>query len=163
MKAKNNQRRNFGKEEKNLPKLDLTLIQRESWQKFLTEGITEELKSISPIDDFTSKNWQLTLSDPELGKPTISGAIAQQKGLTYAVPLKITANLINKRTGKEVSQEVFLGDLPQMTDRGTFIINGIERAVINQIVRSPGVYFSGELDASSGRILYKAEVRPLHG
>ncbi|KKP47683.1 MAG: DNA-directed RNA polymerase subunit beta [Candidatus Woesebacteria bacterium GW2011_GWA1_33_30] len=163
MKANNNQRRNFGKEEENLPQLDLIFIQRESWQKFLAEGIVEELKSISPIDDFTGKNWQLTLSDPQLGKPTISGAIAQQKGLTYAVPLKITANLINKRTGKEVSQEVFLGDLPQMTDRGTFIINGIERVVINQIVRSPGVYFSGELDASSGRVLYKAEVRPLHG
>lgn len=85
------------------------------------------------------------------------------KGLTYSSPLKINATLINKKTGKEVTQEVFLGDLPQMTLRGTFVINGIERAVINQIVRSPGVYFSGELDPSSGRMLHKAEVRPLHG
>lgn len=158
-----NQRLNFGKEEKNLPKLDLSLVQRESWEWFLTEGIALELSEISPIDDFTGKNWQLILSEHSLGEPTLSSRIAQQKGLTFSSPLKIKATLINKRTGKEVSQEVFLGDLPQMTSRGTFIINGIERAVINQIVRSPGVYFSGDLDASSGRMLHKAEVRPLHG
>ena len=161
MKA--NTRRNFGKEENHLPELDLTLIQRESWLEFINKGIEVELANISPIDDFTGKNWQLTLSDHSLGKPTITSTTAQQKGLTYSAPLKIMATLINKRTGKEVSQEVFLGDLPHMTTRGTFIINGIERAVINQIVRSPGIYFSGELDPSSGRVLFKAEVRPLHG
>lgn len=164
MAAKNlKPRLNFGKIEKNLPRLDLSGIQRESWKWFLTEGIAIELIEISPIDDFTGKNWQLALGEHTLGSPSISPRIAYEKGLTYSSPLKIKATLINKRTGKEVSQEVFLGDLPQMTSRGTFIINGIERAVINQIVRSPGVYFSGELDPSSGRMLYKAEVRPLHG
>jgi len=163
MVAKTLNRRNFGKPEKNLPELDLSLIQRESWQWFLTQGISEELIEISPIEDFTGKNWQLVLKDPSLGLPGSSPRSSQEKGLTYSSPLKINANLINKRTGKEVSQEVFLGDIPQMTSRGTFIINGIERAVINQIVRSPGVYFSGELEPSSGRMLYKAEVRPLHG
>lgn len=163
MKSKINPRRNFGKIEENLPKLDLTFIQRESWQWFLTEGIADELKSISPIDDFTGKNWQLSFGGHSLGGASTTASYSQLKGLTYSSPLKITANLINKRTGKEVSQEVFLGDLPQMTHRGTFIVNGIERAVINQIVRSPGIYFSGELDPSSGRVLYKAEVRPLHG
>lgn len=156
-------RRNFGKEEKNLPELDLSLVQRESWQWFLTEGIAQELVEISPIDDFTGKNWQLSLGTHSLGSPTVSPRVAQTKGLTYSSPLKIVANLVNKRTGKEVSQEVFLGDLPQMTSRGTFIINGIERAVINQIVRSPGAYFSGDLDVGTGRMLYHAEVRPLHG
>ncbi len=156
-------RRNFGKEEKGLPKLDLSLVQKESWQWFLTEGIAQELIEISPIDDFTGKNWQLVLGEHALGAPSIPPRLAQAKGLTFSSPLKIKATLINKKTGKEISQEVFLGDLPQMTLRGTFIINGIERAVINQIVRSPGVYFSGELDPSSGRMLYKAEVRPLHG
>lgn len=156
-------RRNFGKEEKSLPKLDLSLIQRESWQWFLTEGIAEELSEISPIDDFTGKNWQLVLGKHALGKPSISPREASQKGLTYSSPLKIEATLINKKTGKETSQEVFLGDVPQMTSRGTFVINGIERAVINQIVRSPGAYFSGDRDISSGRMLYKAEIRPLHG
>ncbi|KKU04195.1 MAG: DNA-directed RNA polymerase subunit beta [Candidatus Woesebacteria bacterium GW2011_GWC2_47_16] len=156
-------RKNFGKEEKGLPKLDLSLVQKESWQWFLTEGIAQELIEISPIDDFTGKNWQLVLGEHTLGDPSISPRLAQTKGLTFSSPLKIKATLVNKKTGKEISQEVFLGDLPQMTLRGTFIINGIERAVINQIVRSPGVYFSGELDHSSGRMLYKAEVRPLHG
>lgn len=156
-------RRNFGKEEKNLPEIDLSLVQRDSWKWFLTEGIKEELIAISPIDDFTGKNWQLSLGEHSLGEPTITPRHAQFKGLTFSSPLKIRATLTNKKTGKQVDQEVFLGDIPQMTSRGTFIVNGIERAVINQIVRSPGAYFSGELDASSGRILYKAEVRPLHG
>ena len=156
-------RRNFGKEEKNLPELNLSDVQRESWKWFLTEGITTELTGISPIDDFTGKNWQLVFAEHSLGDPNISPRVAQQKGLNFSSPLKIIATLINKRTGKEITQEVFLGDLPQMTPQGTFIINGIERAVINQIVRSPGVYFSQELDVASGRMLGKAEVRPLHG
>jgi len=156
-------RRNFGKIEKNLPELDLAKVQKESWQWFLTEGIATELTNISPIDDFTGKNWQLILGQHSLEESSISPMVAQEKGLTYSSPLKITATLINKRSGKEVSQEVFLGDLPQMTPQGTFIINGIERAVINQLVRSPGVYFFQELDVSSGRMLAKAEVRPLHG
>ncbi len=156
-------RKNFGKEEKNLPTIDLSEVQRESWQVFLNQGIAEELTAISPIDDFTGKNWQLRLGEHSLGSPTISPRIAQVKGITYSSPVKIRATLINKRTGKEVTQDVFLGDIPQMTTRGTFVVNGIERAVINQIVRSPGAYFSGTLDAASGRVLYAAEVRPLHG
>jgi DNA-directed RNA polymerase subunit beta len=156
-------RRNLGKKIENLPELDLSLVQRESWNKFVEEGISEELAEINPIDDFTGKNWQLSLENPELGEPNHTPKEAQEKGLTYSTPMKITATLINKRTGKEIKQDVFLGDLPQMTKSGTFIINGVERAVINQLVRSPGVYFNGDLDASSGRMLYGAEVRPLHG
>lgn len=163
MTAKNSTRKNFGKIEKNLPTIDLSEVQRESWKWFLTQGIAEELVSISPIDDFTGKNWRLVLGDHSLTAPTISPRQAQVKGITYASSVKIRATLINKRTGKEVTQDVFLGDIPQMTTRGTFIVNGIERAVINQIVRSPGAYFSGDLDAASGRVLYTAEVRPLHG
>ena len=162
MTSKTN-RKNFGKEEKNLPKIDLAEVQKESWQWFLSVGIAEELAAISPIDDFTGKNWQLKLGEHSLGTPTISPRTAQIKGITYSQPVKIRATLVNKRTGKEVTQDVFLGDIPQMTTRGTFVVNGIERAVINQIVRSPGAYFSGELDAASGRVLYAAEVRPLHG
>ncbi len=161
--AQKQRRRNFGKTEKNLPKLDLSKVQKESWELFLSEGIGRELSEISPIDDFTGKNWQLVLGEHTLGVPNISSSKASQKGLTYSSPLNIKATLISKRTGKEISQQVFLGDLPQMTSRGTFIINGIERTVINQLVRSPGVYFSGDLDVSSGRMLYRAEVRPLRG
>src|SRR4030043_945923 len=162
--VKKNTRRNFGKEEERiLPELDLILVQKESWNWFLKEGIAQELAELSPIDDFTGKNWRVVLGNPELGVSKISSRICQEKGITYSCPLKITATLINKKTGKEITQDVFLGDLPQMTSRGTFIINGIERTVINQIVRSPGIYFSGELDVSSGRMLYMAEVRPLRG
>jgi len=156
-------RRNFGREEKNLPELDLSLVQKESWEWFLEEGIKDELSEINPIDDFTGKNWQLVLEDPELGLAKITPRVCSEKGLTFSAPLKIKATLTSKRTGEKRTQEVFLGDLPQMTSRGTFIINGVERVVINQVVRSPGVYFSGELDASTGRMLHFAEVRPMRG
>ena len=156
-------RRNFGREEKNLPELDLSFVQKESWDWFLKEGIKEELSEINPIDDFTGKNWQLILENPELGVPKLTPRVCSEKGLTFSAPLKITATLISKKTGEKKTQEVFLGDLPQMTSRGTFIINGVERVVINQVVRSPGVYFSGDLDASSGRMLHFAEVRPMRG
>ena len=156
-------RLNFGKIEKNLPELNLTLVQKESWKWFLEEGVSEELAEISPVDDFTGKNWQILLENPVLGEPKVTSRVCQEKGLTYSAPLKISATLINKKTGERRTQDVFLGDLPQMTPRGTFIINGLERVVINQIVRSPGAYFSGELDASSGRMLYQAEIRPLRG
>lgn len=129
----------------------------------MNEGIVEELQEITPIDDFTGKNWQLVLENPELGEAPLTPKQCQEKGLSYSIPIKIEATLINKRNEKQVKQEVFLADLPQMTKRGTFIINGIERAVINQLVRSPGVYFSGDLDPSSGRMLYGSEARPLHG
>ncbi|MBI2103568.1 DNA-directed RNA polymerase subunit beta [Candidatus Woesebacteria bacterium] len=154
---------NFGKIEDRLEELDLSFVQRESWEKFLKDGISEELAERSPIDDFTGKNWRLILENPKLGVPTITVRVAQTKGLTYALPLKVDATLINKKTGKEYHQEVFLGEIPQMTKRGTFVINGIERAVINQLVRSPGVYFTGNLDPSSGRMLYNSELRPLRG
>ena len=100
-------RRNFGREEKNLPKLDLSLVQKESWEKFLKENIKTELSEISPIDDFTGKNWQIVLEEPVLGEPKISPRQAQEKGLPYSVPLKITATLVNKKTGEKRTQEVF--------------------------------------------------------
>lgn len=156
-------RRNFGKEEKNLPELDLSLVQRESWEWFLDEGIAQEIAQINPIDDFTGKNWQLVLGKHTLEEPKNSPKYALEKGLTYSVSFKIATALTNKRTGETVEQEVFFGNIPQMTPSGTFIINGIERAVINQIVRSPGIYFSTDRDRSSGRVLARAEVRPLHG
>ncbi|MFC1649670.1 DNA-directed RNA polymerase subunit beta [Patescibacteria group bacterium] len=115
------------------------------------------------MDDFTGKNWQVELKDPVLSEPKIKPRTAIEKGLTYSSTLRITATLKNKKSGKIITQDVFLGDLPQMTTRGTFIVNGVERAVINQIVRSPGVYFSGDVDASSGRMLHMSEVRPLRG
>ncbi|HSX49048.1 MAG TPA: DNA-directed RNA polymerase subunit beta, partial [Candidatus Saccharimonadales bacterium] len=155
-------RRNFGKIETDLPKLDLSLVQRESWQWFLNEGISYELSEISPIDDFAGRNWELVFGKHTLDEPTITEKIAREKGLTYASSFKVEVTLTNKKTGKKVTQEVFFGNIPQMTPSGTFIINGIERTVISQIVRSPGAYFAGALEPGSGRMLYWAEIRPLH-
>ena len=163
MDKKDKSRVVFGKEYKDLPKLDLVLVQRESWESFLKDGILEEIKQISPIEDFTGKNWQLFLEDPSIGEPSVTPKRALNKGITYSAPLKVKATLVNKKNGKKISQEVFLGEIPQMTEKGTFIISGVERVIINQLVRSPGVYFSGDLDASSGRMLYVCEIRPLYG
>ena len=148
---------------KNLPPLDLLVIQTESYDWFLNQGISEALKSISPISDFTGKNWQLEFGEHSIGKPKYSHLEAARKGLTYEVPLRVKAKLTNLQTGEVTKQEVFMGDIPQMTSVGTFIINGIERAVVNQLVRSPGVFFSGLVDMSTGRNLYQAELRPLRG
>lgn len=158
-----NQRLFWGKFYQKLSPLDLLKIQKESYEKFLTVGIATNLKKISPIDDFTGKTWSLTFGKHTIGKSKFTPTQAKEKGATYEAPLKAEATLLNKKTGEETVQEVFLGDLPLMTEIGTFIINGIERAVVNQLVRAPGVFFSGELDLSTGRTLYKAELRPLRG
>lgn len=153
----------WGKIYKNLPTLNLLAIQQESYRWFIDEGITQALSEISPITDFTGKNWELHLEKPAFGEPRHTILEALNKGLTYDRPLKIETILINKKTGKKIKQKVFLGDIPHMTEVGTFIINGVERAIVNQLVRSPGVFFSGEIDRASGHMLYNADVRPLHG
>jgi DNA-directed RNA polymerase subunit beta len=153
----------WGKEYKDLPQLDLTLVQRESYQWFLEEGVKALLSEISPVLDFTGKNWELSFGDYFFGKPRLTPMVAIEKGLTYDMQLKVIANLTNKQTGHHVTQEVFLGDIPAMTTNGTFIINGTERCVVNQLVRSPGIYFTGEVDPTTGRTLYTAEIRPMHG
>jgi len=156
-------RQYWGKKVVKLPPIDLTLVQRESYAWFLDIGIKELLSEISPIDDFTGKNWSLKFGNYIFGKHTHTAAQALNKGLTFDMPLKVEAILTNKQTGKATTQEVFLGDIPAMTPNGTFIINGIERCVVNQLVRSPGVYFTGEIDPITGKTLYTAEIRPLHG
>lgn len=153
----------WGKEYPNLPPLDLNAIQKESYANFLENLIPEGLAEISPVEDFTGKNWLLIFGKHSFGKPRLTPAQAKEKGLTYDFPLKVSATLTNKQTGQKVTQEVFLGDIPAMTENGTFVINGIERCIVNQIVRSPGAYFTGEQDPVTGRMLYRAEVRPLRG
>src|SRR3989344_7856209 len=134
----------WGKRVLDLPPLDLTLVQRESYQWFLEHGIKELLSEVTPISDFTGKNWELTFGDYYFGKSRLTTALAKEKGLTYDMPLKVSTTLVNKQSGHRISQEVFLGDIPAITENGTFIINGIERCVVNQLVRSPGIYFTGQ-------------------
>ncbi len=149
---------------KDLPKkLNLTKIQRESYDQFLETGIGELLKEISPISDFTGKNWQLEFGAYSFGKPHFSPEESMQKGISYEAPLRVQVILTNLQTEQKYEQEAFLGDIPQMTEKGTFIINGVERAIVNQIVRAPGVFFSSSIDPVSGRKLYGAELRPAHG
>ena len=154
---------NWGKDFSLLPNLDLLSIQKESYKWFLEKGIKQVLNEISPIDDFTEKNWTLELKDYRLGKNANTPDIALNKGVTFDAPLYVNATLTNKKTNATYDQEVFLGDIPQMTERGTFIINGIERAVVNQLVRSPGVFFTATADNVTGKTLYNAEIRPVHG
>ncbi|MDP3988483.1 MAG: DNA-directed RNA polymerase subunit beta [Candidatus Levybacteria bacterium] len=158
-----NKRQNWGRHYETLPKLDLLAVQKESYKWFQEVAIGDILREISPIDDFTEKNWNLSLDDYRLGKPSTSPKNATVKGITYDAPLYVKTTLTNKKTEKTIKQEVFLGDIPQMTDRGTYIINGIERAVVNQLVRSPGVFFTAIPDPVTGRTLYSAEIRPIHG
>ncbi len=147
----------------NLPELDLVKVQRDSFEQFLQTGIKEVIDEISPIDDFTGKNFTLSFGDYSFGKAKHSPEEAVKKGVTYDVPLKIQATITNKQTGAKNTQEVFLCDLPLMLEKGSFIVNGIERAVVTQLVRAPGVYYSAEIDPSTGKVLYNCEIRPLRG
>jgi len=156
-------RTQWGKKYPNLPKLDLIQIQKESWKDFLDRELKETVQSITPISDYTGNNWQLDLGSLTYDPVSITPETAKKKGLNYTIPVRIKATLTNKRTGNVREEDVFFLNLPTMTDEGTFIINGIERGVINQLVRSPGVYFTGENDQSTGKTLYNAEIRPTRG
>lgn len=162
-KETNIKRHIWGKEYSALPELDLLAVQRASYKSFLDKQIGEILKEVSPIDDFTGKNWSLTFREYRIGQPANTPEKALNKGLTFDSPLYVKVTLTNLRTNEIHDAEVFLGDMPQMTPRGTFIVNGIERAVVSQIVRSPGVFFTASHDPATGKTLYSGEIRPTHG
>ncbi|NLM95941.1 MAG: DNA-directed RNA polymerase subunit beta, partial [Firmicutes bacterium] len=140
---------------------DLIEIQRRSYKWFLEEGIAETFRDISPIQDFTG-NLVLEFIDFTFGEPKYEVEECKDRDVTYAAPMKAKVRLINKETGEVKEQEVFMGDFPLMTEQGTFIINGAERVVVSQLVRSPGVYFSRERH-SSGKYLYQASIIPNRG
>jgi DNA-directed RNA polymerase subunit beta len=142
---------------------DLVEIQRSSFRWFLEEGLIEELNSFSPITDYTGKlELHFMGKDYKLKRPKYDVDEAKRRDSTYAVQMYVPTRLINKETGEIKEQEVFIGDLPLMTDRGTFIINGAERVIVNQIVRSPGVYYKSETD-KNGRRTYSASLIPNRG
>ncbi len=127
---------------------DLIAVQRESFEWFLNEGVAEVLADISPIEDFTGQ-LKLELSEHAFDPPKYAEEECRQRDMTYARPLFVTARFMNAQTGEIKEQTVFMGDFPMMTDRGTFIINGTERIVVSQLVRSPGVYFGINPDKTS--------------
>ncbi|PKM87810.1 MAG: DNA-directed RNA polymerase subunit beta [Firmicutes bacterium HGW-Firmicutes-12] len=140
---------------------NLIEIQQNSYHWFLNEGLKEMFRDISPIQDFTG-NLVLEFIDYSLGEPKYSVEECKERDVTYAKPLRVKVRLINKETGEVKEQEVFMGDFPQMTDKGTFIINGAERVIVSQLVRSPGVYYTEQLDPS-GKKIYGATIIPNRG
>lgn len=161
LRKERRERVNFGKIEEILDMPNLIEIQQKSYQWFLDEGLREMFKDISPIQDFTG-NLVLEFIDYALGEPKYSVEECKERDATYAAPLKVKARLINKDTGEVKEQEVFMGDFPLMTEKGTFIINGAERVIVSQLVRSPGVYFSRTQD-TTGKYLYSASIIPNRG
>ncbi|HLR96882.1 MAG TPA: DNA-directed RNA polymerase subunit beta, partial [Jiangellaceae bacterium] len=127
-----------------------------------TSGLQEVLEEISPIEDFSS-TMSLSFSNPRFEEPKNSIEECKMRDFTYSAPLFVTAEFINNETGEIKSQTVFMGDFPLMTDKGTFIINGTERVVVSQLVRSPGVYFERSLDKTSDREVFTAKVIPSRG
>jgi len=147
----------------NLDRLpDLIEIQKKSFEWFTNEGLPEELESFSPIQDYSGRLELHLLPNFKLGKPKYSVEECRVRDVTYSAPLKIPVQLVNKITGEIKEQEIFVGELPLMTPRGTFIVNGAERVIVSQIVRSPGVYFKKETDIS-GRRIHTATIIPNRG
>lgn len=142
---------------------DLIEIQRKSYKWFQEEGLAELFADISPVKDYTGTRLELYFLEHRFGEPKYSEEECREKGLTYAAPLKVKARLIVKETGEIKEQEVFMGDFPLMTSAGTFIVNGAERVVVNQLIRSPGVYFTTVTDPASGRQLCFAKLVPDRG
>src|SRR5579864_2724450 len=138
----------FGKLREVLALPALIAVPRESFEWFLNEGVAEVLRDISPIEDFTG-TLKLELADHVFDPPKHSEDECRERDMTFARPLFVTARFMNSQTGEIKEQTVFMGDFPMMTDRGTFIINGTERIVVSQLVRSPGVYFGVNADKTS--------------
>ncbi|MBT3356588.1 DNA-directed RNA polymerase subunit beta [bacterium] len=135
--------------------------QIKSYQWFLNEGLAEILKEICPIEDFTGNEMELAISDCYLDEPKYDELTAKEKNISYDAPLRAQASLLIKKTGEVREQEIFLADFPIMTDRGTFIINGVERVVVSQLIRSPGAFFT--MEYTKGRKLFGAKVIPNRG
>ena len=142
---------------------NLILVQIESFEWFKEEGLRELFQEISPIVDFTGDRFELHFLEHEFLPPKLSELECRQRESTYAAPLHVTARLIVKETGEIKEQKLFLGDVPWMTSNGTFIINGAERVVVSQLVRSPGVYLTVEKDLATDRNLCVGKLIPYRG
>ncbi|MGO8951715.1 MAG: DNA-directed RNA polymerase subunit beta [Ktedonobacterales bacterium] len=143
----------------------LIQVQLDSFEWFKREGLRELFAEISPIEDFTNKNLKLEFIVPDepFGEPKYTEDQCRERDATYAAPLYVKARLTYKETGEIQEKDIFMGDFPLMTKEGTFIINGAERVVVSQLVRSPGVYFTAEEDPTTGRSLFAAKLIPNRG
>ncbi len=158
------ERRSYARIQEVLELPNLIDVQRSSYDWFIQKGLCEIFQDISPIKDFTG-NLVLEIFNYTLGEPKYSVDECKERDATYAVPLKVNVRLINQETGEVKEQEVFMGDFPRMTENGTFIINGAERVIVSQLVRSPGVYFDKKPDptGATGKELVSATIIPNRG
>ncbi|MBN1325514.1 DNA-directed RNA polymerase subunit beta [Candidatus Falkowbacteria bacterium] len=159
--SKIKERKNFSDYEPSMILPDLVEIQKRSYKWFFEEGLRELFDEISPMKDFGGRNLELSFKDYYLDEPKFDEKTSREKNITYESPLRVKAVLANKKDNKKKEQEIYLGDFPIMTDRGTFIINGIERAVVSQIIRSAGVFFTSNY--LRGKRYYGAKVIPNRG
>ena len=154
-------RKYFTGPDKSIKLPDLYEIQRNSYDWFIKEGLANLFDEITPITDFTGRDLELSFNDYFLDEPKFNETESRAKNATYEAPLRVNTTLSNKRTGQTTKQEVFLGDFPLMTEKGTFIINGIERVVVSQLIRSSGVIFTSEI--TRGQRTYGAKIIPNRG
>src|SRR5436853_972852 len=154
-------RTHFTKQDDVIAPPNLVSHQNTSFQWFVDEGLGELLAEVSPIDDYTGAKLSLGFKDYRFEAPKMSEAESHENNVSYEAPLKATVELTNKVTGEVKEQEIYLGDYPWMTSRGTFVINGAERVVVSQLIRSAGVFFTA--DAHGTRNLYGAKVIPGRG
>ncbi|OIN65670.1 DNA-directed RNA polymerase subunit beta [Exiguobacterium sp. KRL4] len=159
--GRHRQRRSYARISEVLELPNLIEIQTNSYEWFLREGLREMFRDISPISDFTG-NLVLEFIDYSLGEPKYSTDESKERDVTYSAPLRVKVRLQNKETGELKEQEVFMGDFPLMTESGTFIINGAERVIVSQLVRSPSVYYNNKLD-KNGKRGFSATVIPNRG
>jgi len=145
----------------NLP--NLSRVQLDSYEWFLSEGISEILDELGTIDDYSGKGWVLSLTDSKVDKPNISEAEALHSGRTFDAPWYLKATVKDPVTKKEKFQQIYMGDIPLITNKGTFIINGVSRVVVNQLVRSEGVLFNGSPSPTTGKMLGGAKILPKNG
>ena len=157
-----NVRMSFSKIDEALDLPNLIDVQKKSYEWFINEGLMEVLRDVSPITDY-SGNLEIEFIDYSIDpKPKYSVAECKERDVNYAAPLRVTVRLYNKTTGTPIVKQIFMGDFPIMTENGTFIINGAERVIVSQIVRSPGMYYDSMLD-KTGKRIYTAQVIPYRG
>ncbi|AOH52856.1 DNA-directed RNA polymerase subunit beta [Peribacillus muralis] len=159
--GRHRQRRSYARISEVLDLPNLIEIQTASYQWFLDVGLKEMFQDISPIEDFTG-NLSLEFIDYSLAEPKYSVEETKERDVTYSAPLRVKVRLVNKETGEVKDQDVFMGDFPLMTETGTFVINGAERVIVSQLVRSPSVYYNGKMD-KNGKLGFSATVIPNRG
>ena len=156
------ERRNYGKTKNKVELNNLLEIQKDSYNWFINEGIKEVFDDIFPVESFTG-NLSLEFGEYSFDEPRHTIKQCKERYSTYAAPLKVEARLFNVETGEVKEQEIYLGDMPLMTDSGAFIVNGAERVIVSQLVRSPSVYFGKEVDKKNGRVTVGCQVIPTRG